>query len=111
MPQRTLSSNYHYIKLAITPPCKDAITLRKSIQGGLSQSFGLTSANIYVDILWVASEGAETVIRVSSNEAPKVMAAVVTSTDSPNLSVIKDSPFLPSLCVTTGNRNLGQSST
>lgn len=66
MPQRTLKSDYHYIKFTVTPPCDDAIILRKAIQVGLSQSFGLTSANIYVDILWAASDGAEVVIRVSS---------------------------------------------
>lgn len=66
MPQRTLSNSYHYIKFAITPPCEDAITLRRTVQNGLSQSFGQTSANIYLDILWVASDGAEAVVRVSS---------------------------------------------
>lgn len=39
---------------------------RKAIQDALLQSFGLTSANTYVDTLWLAEDGSEAVVRVSS---------------------------------------------
>lgn len=57
-------NNHHYLRLALSPATDDALTLRQSIQKALTQSFGNTLANLHVDILWVAEDGAETVIRV-----------------------------------------------
>jgi hypothetical protein len=62
--QHILQSPNHYIRFSISPPCEDALTLRKSIQDGLTQTFGITSSNTYMDILWIAEDGSETVIRV-----------------------------------------------
>lgn len=49
----------------MTPPCSDALTLRKSIQDALGQSFGMVYSNTYVDVLWVAEDGSELVIRIA----------------------------------------------
>jgi hypothetical protein len=57
-----LSEN-HYIRLSISPP-SDALTLRKSLQDSLTQSFGITYSTTYLDILWVADDGGEAVVRV-----------------------------------------------
>lgn len=59
-------SGNHYIKFSVNPACLDALTIRKSVQDALLQSFGLTYANIYMDILWLAETGGEVVIRLSS---------------------------------------------
>ena len=57
-------TNYSYLRFALSPSCNDALTIRKLLQDALLQSFGLTSANTQVDILWVAENGTETVLRV-----------------------------------------------
>ena len=60
------SSTNHYLRFAISPACPDELTVRKAFQDALLQSFGLTSANIYLDILWLAEDGAEVVVRITS---------------------------------------------
>jgi hypothetical protein len=42
----------------------DALTLRKAIQDAVSRAFGLVHAGTYADILWVAEDGSEMVMRV-----------------------------------------------
>ena len=64
MQRHRLSQNYDYIRLSITPPCTDAITLRKTIQDALGQSFGMVSSHTYLDILWIGEDGKEMVIRM-----------------------------------------------
>lgn len=62
---RVLSQpGYHYIRFALAPPCSDALMIRKHLQDALLQSFGLTSANTQVDILWVADDGSAVVLRL-----------------------------------------------
>lgn len=56
----------HYLRLAVTPPRADGLSVRKTLQDALLQSFGLTSANTYIDVLWLAEDGAEVVVRVGS---------------------------------------------
>ncbi|OSX58012.1 hypothetical protein POSPLADRAFT_1124173, partial [Postia placenta MAD-698-R-SB12] len=92
-----LPSSYHYVRFTATPSCTDAVTVRKSIQDALGQTFGMLYANTYVDILWIADDGSETVVRVAASEAAKLMASVAVYQGSPRLSVVKESPFLPSL--------------
>ncbi|KIM82023.1 hypothetical protein PILCRDRAFT_8260 [Piloderma croceum F 1598] len=94
--QYTLPSEYHYILFSVSPPC-DALAIRKALQDSLAQSFGVTSSNTYLDILWVADPGVAAVVRASQPDAVKIMASVVASTSSPRISVIEDSAFLPSL--------------
>ncbi|KAI0697789.1 hypothetical protein BC835DRAFT_1542575 [Cytidiella melzeri] len=96
------TSSYHYLRFAITPACTDALTLRKLLQDALLQSFGLTCANTQMDILWIADDGTETVLRTRPTDATKVMAAAAASTATINMSLVKDSPFLPSLLSASG---------
>jgi hypothetical protein len=49
-----------------------------------------------MDVLWVAENGIEAVIRASQRDAVKIMTSVVASTASPKMSLIKASAFLPS---------------
>ncbi|PCH43159.1 hypothetical protein WOLCODRAFT_164278 [Wolfiporia cocos MD-104 SS10] len=95
--RRAFSSSYHYIRLSVSPPCADVLTLRKTMQDALLQTFGLLSANTYIDVLSLAEDGSEVVVRIAKNEAAKLLAAVAAFAGSPRLSVIKESPFLPSL--------------
>ncbi|KAH9943900.1 hypothetical protein B0H21DRAFT_747489 [Amylocystis lapponica] len=97
MSTRPLRTSHHYIRFAVSPPCADALTLRKAIQDALGQSFGLVSANTYLDVLWVSGDGTGTVVRIAQDEATRLMASVAVSLGSLKLSVLKESPFLPSL--------------
>jgi hypothetical protein len=56
----------HYLRFSITPACSDGLTVRKTLQDALLQSFGLTSANTYVDILWLAEDGSDVTVRISN---------------------------------------------
>ncbi|KZT68022.1 hypothetical protein DAEQUDRAFT_672063 [Daedalea quercina L-15889] len=97
MPQHTLASSYHYVRFSLAPACADALSIRKSIQDAFTQSFGLVSANTYVDILWVADDGSEVVVRLAESEATKLLASVAAFSGRPRLSLVKESSFLPSL--------------
>ncbi|EMD30906.1 hypothetical protein CERSUDRAFT_100878 [Gelatoporia subvermispora B] len=87
----------HYIRFSVSPPNTDALTLRKALQDALSQTFGLVAANTYIDILWVAEDGTEVVLRVARSNAQRVLSAVAASAAYPRLSLVKSSAFLPSL--------------
>ena len=65
MHRRPLKTDQHYVRFTVDPPCTDGLTVRKTLQDALLQSFGLISANTYIDILWVAEDGREVVIRVN----------------------------------------------
>ena len=123
--RRRLSPAYDYVRLAITPACVDAITLRKSIQDALGQSFGIVSSHTYLDVLWIDELGEELVIRIGqryaylnciltfpssrfahpncvliTSDTEKLLAAIAAATAVPRLSYVKRSTFLPSLnCV------------
>ncbi|KAF5376733.1 hypothetical protein D9615_007892 [Tricholomella constricta] len=95
--QHSLPTQYHYVRIAVAPVTgRDALGLRKAVQDALTQTFGVTSAALYVDFLWVAEDGGQFVIRVQKDDASKILAAIVAS-DAPKLSLVKESPFLPSL--------------
>jgi hypothetical protein len=65
-----LPQTHHYIRFSISPPLDsadaDALQIRRILQNALTQSFGATLSHIHLDVLWVASSGAECVIRTSS---------------------------------------------
>lgn len=63
--QHPFHSEYHYICLSVSPPNIDTLSLRKSLQDALTQTFGLTSSSIYIDILWIADGGEQFVVRVN----------------------------------------------
>ncbi|KAG6899622.1 hypothetical protein C0993_008564 [Termitomyces sp. T159_Od127] len=60
----SLPSPYHYIRIAISP-ARDALGLRKTLQDALTQTFGITSAGLYIDVLWLAADAGEAVIRIN----------------------------------------------
>lgn len=97
--QHSLPTLYHYIHIAIAPanPDRDALSLRKTLQEAITQTFGITSSALYVDVLWMAQDGGRSVIRIQKDDASKILAAIVTWSDVPRLSLVKESPFLPSL--------------
>ncbi|PFH50213.1 hypothetical protein AMATHDRAFT_145706 [Amanita thiersii Skay4041] len=101
MQQHSLPSAYRYIRLAVTPSLPDGLSIRKAIQDGLTQMFGVTSASTYLDILWTAADGSQHILRVPEVDAAKILAMVASMPDSLHLSVIKHSPFLPSLLTET----------
>jgi hypothetical protein len=65
MTRHLLSKKHSYILLSINPPCADALKLRKAMQDGLMETFGITASGTYLDILWIAENGSEAVIRLS----------------------------------------------
>lgn len=66
MPPHFLQSSHHYIRFSILPPCDDELILRKIFQNALQQAFGVVTASMYLDILWVAEDGSGIVVRVGS---------------------------------------------
>lgn len=58
------SRSYDYLLLAVSPP-SDALTLRKALQESLTLSFGIIFSKSHLDILWVAENGSEVIIRTS----------------------------------------------
>lgn len=123
-----LSANHHYLRLSITLPVRtadsepdedvDVLTIRKALQDALGDSFGITSAGTYIDILAVTkwSTGGvrvggrdpwgEVILRVHPSDAPKILAAVTAASPSrssqPRLSLLRESSFLPSLSFGSG---------
>ena len=65
MSRHTLPSTYHYVRLAVAPACADALSIRKAIQDAFTQTFGLVSASTHVDVLWLADDGSEVVVRLA----------------------------------------------
>lgn len=68
-----LPQTHHYIRFSISPPMvhspsspPDALQIRRALQDALAQSFGITLSHVYLDVLWVATSGAECVVRASS---------------------------------------------
>jgi hypothetical protein len=59
-------SEFHYIRLAVSPPNPDHLSLRKTLQDSLTQTFGVTASSTYIDILWVSAEGEQFVARVGN---------------------------------------------
>ncbi|OAX36926.1 hypothetical protein K503DRAFT_268521 [Rhizopogon vinicolor AM-OR11-026] len=97
MTRHLFAKKYSYIHFSIKPPCTDALKIRKTVQDGLEEAFGVTTSGTYLDILWIAEGGSNVIIRVATKDASKFLAAVVTTTMSPRLSMIKETCFLPSL--------------
>lgn len=66
-----LPQTFHYIRFSILPPLDSpeggALEVRRVIQTALTQSFGAALSHVYLDVLWVATSGAECVIRTISS--------------------------------------------
>jgi hypothetical protein len=57
---------HHYIRISIQPPIIESLALRQILQRALDQSFGLTRALTHIDILWIAVDGSEAVIKFAA---------------------------------------------
>ncbi|PPR02303.1 hypothetical protein CVT24_011641 [Panaeolus cyanescens] len=90
-------SQKHYIRFSVNPPTKDALTIRKALANAISDSHGITAAGTFLDILYVSDEGKDCVIRLNRNDTSMVVSAMASAVEEPRLSVVKESPFLPSL--------------
>ncbi|KXN92540.1 hypothetical protein AN958_05395 [Leucoagaricus sp. SymC.cos] len=88
---------YHYLRLRMFPPNKEALAVRKSISNALLQASGLSAERIFIDMLAIAGSGEECVLRVRSEDAPMVSTALISWEDGGKFSLVKESPFLPSL--------------
>jgi len=66
MTRHPFSKKYSYIHLSITPPCTDALKIRKTMQDGLAEAFGVTASGTYLDILWIAEVGSDIIIRLAA---------------------------------------------
>ncbi|KAF8486797.1 hypothetical protein DFH94DRAFT_621370 [Russula ochroleuca] len=101
-----LPQTHHYIRFSISPPLDSAdggaLQVRRTLQNALTQSFGAALSHVYLDVLWVATSGAECVVRTSPSDAASVMAAIAVANGSPRLSTLKESPFLPSVSGESG---------
>jgi len=103
---------YQYVRFRVVPsiPSPDALWIRKLIQDALQESFGNTSANIYMDILWNKEQ--EVIVRLDSglklilfvrrtdadaqlfSDVTNLLAAVAMDG---RMSLLKQSSFLPAL--------------
>jgi hypothetical protein len=66
MTRHPFPKKYSYIHLSITPPCTDALKIRKTMQDGLAEAFGVTASGTYLDILWIAEVGSDVIIRLAA---------------------------------------------
>lgn len=64
MSSQPVHSSKHYILFSVSPPSTDALRLRKHLSDALDQAFGTTSAAVNIDVLWIAEDGKELVVRV-----------------------------------------------
>ena len=67
-----LPSMHRYIRLSVVPPSLNSLSLRKSLQDSLDSLFGVTSASIYVDILWLADDGSQLILRVNEQSVQRM---------------------------------------
>ncbi|KAG7445241.1 uncharacterized protein BT62DRAFT_897249, partial [Guyanagaster necrorhizus] len=57
-----MNTKYHYMQFSVSPKISNVLSVHQAIQSTLIQVFGVADRSIYLDILWVAEEGNETVI-------------------------------------------------
>ncbi|KAK0205535.1 hypothetical protein DFS33DRAFT_1258169 [Desarmillaria ectypa] len=95
-----MNTDYHYMRFSVYPKGADALSLRQAIQNALVKTFGIASGSIYLDILWVAEDGNEMVIRTTKGDSTRIVAAV-TSASTPRISLQRESSFLPALSSTS----------
>lgn len=58
---------YRYIRFSINPAISEPLTLRKLLENAMLQSFGVSRAATYMDVLWISTDGRAAVIRVSDS--------------------------------------------
>ncbi|KAF7369738.1 hypothetical protein MVEN_00305400 [Mycena venus] len=105
MSSSDLPPHSQYLLLRTSPPVEE-LALRQTLQENLAQAFGITASGTHLDVLWVSSPtekdagAGRALIRVDhGDDATRVLAAIVASSSSPRLALVKASVFLPSLLV------------
>jgi hypothetical protein len=64
-PTLVLPAVHRYIRLSLAPPVTEPLTLRKLLETAMLQSFGVSRAATYMDVLWIDVDGHAAVIRVA----------------------------------------------
>ncbi|KAJ6465698.1 hypothetical protein C8R45DRAFT_490774 [Mycena sanguinolenta] len=91
-----------YLLLRTSPPVEE-LALRQILQENLAQAFGVTVSGTHLHVLWVKEPkqneaDGRALIRIDNgDDVTRVLAALVASSSSPRLALIKASAFLPSL--------------
>ncbi|KAF8586409.1 hypothetical protein K439DRAFT_1340903 [Ramaria rubella] len=88
---------YRYIRFSIEPGIQEPLFLRKTLENAMLQSFGVSRAATYMDVLWISTDGRAAVVRISESDAEALLAAVVVLDKPVRLSVTKHSSFLPTI--------------
>ena len=58
---------YRYIRFSVNPAISESLSLRKLLENAMLQSFGVSRAGTYMDVLWISTDGCAAVIRVSDS--------------------------------------------
>jgi len=59
----SLNSDSQYLHFSANAAFSDVLIVRKVLSDALTQQFGMTSAGIHLDILWLKDDGSEFIIR------------------------------------------------
>jgi len=70
MTRHPFSKKNSYVHFSIKPPCTDALKIRKTMQDCLVEAFGVTASGTYLDILWIAEDGSNVIIRLAAESVP-----------------------------------------
>ncbi|KAF8900667.1 hypothetical protein CPB85DRAFT_155404 [Mucidula mucida] len=103
-----MGTPHHYILFSLQPSTAtttiDPFTIRQVMNNALIQTFGVVGGSIYIDVLWVAQDGSETVVKVRKPDVSTICGALTTASTSTEIrmSKRKDSAFLPSLMPSGG---------
>lgn len=65
MPKKKNVDEEIYLRFIVTPSTSDEILLTKSIHDAMDQSFGLSRAYTFFDIVWNSQSGSEFIIRAA----------------------------------------------
>ncbi|KAF9559025.1 hypothetical protein CPC08DRAFT_709156, partial [Agrocybe pediades] len=93
----SLKTDNQYIRFSVNSAVSDVLTLRKMVSDALTQQFGMTFASTHLDVLWLDENGSEFVIRIDKDYATNLATALALRNESPRISLVRESPFLPSL--------------
>ncbi|KIM24667.1 hypothetical protein M408DRAFT_331642 [Serendipita vermifera MAFF 305830] len=86
--------NLTRLRLTVTPPSKDELLLRQTVQQALEQTFGLSRAFTYFDFVVNEADSDEIVIQVATLDAPYFTAALAAFSGHNTFSVKEQVDFL-----------------